>query len=363
MAVPVDAAGGDNVVSRYNLYAHYRRGDMAAQGLSEALRVEIARRLAAGESVVSVARDMGLDRNTVAKYRGHKSGGVPPEVAARLAAAPSFVHPAEVPAFLPDPAPEAGGPALPEPVPLTHDPYRVDEAGHWLVLGDLHIPYHDTRTILSAVDEARRRAVTGVLINGDFVDGTQFGRHRKKPTIGRFKPAAEKGTQCLAWLRSQFPRARIIFKLGNHDEWLMWYLAEHAPEAFGLEGFDLESVLKVRDYGVEVVGDKRAVHLGRLPVFHGHEFRGSGGVNPARWLYLRIGTSGLVNHFHRSSLHNESSYDGRLHATWSLGCSCFLSPEYDPNTKWDHGYAFVTVAQGGHFEVSQRRLLRDGRVV
>ena len=336
---------------------------MATQGLSEARRVEIARRLAAGESVVSVARDMGLDRNTVAKYRGHKSGGVPPEVAARLAAAPSFVHPAEVAAFLPDPAPEAGGPALPEPVPLTHDPYAVDEAGHWLVLGDLHIPYHDTRTVLSAVDEARRRAVTGVLLNGDEMDCYQLSRHYREPNKGRFADAVAKGQEFFAWVRSRFPRARLVFKLGNHDEWMRRYLAERAPELFGLEGFDLESVLKVRDYGVEVVGDKRAVHLGRLPVFHGHEFRGSGGVNPARWLYLRIGTSGLVNHFHRSSLHNESSYDGRLHAAWSLGCACFLSPEYDPNTKWDHGYAFVTVGAGGFFEVTQRRLLRDGRVV
>jgi hypothetical protein len=265
-------------------------------------------------------------------------------------------------AYLPDPDPEAGGPTLPEPEVCDLEPYRVDCTGHALVLGDTHIPYHDKATIEKAVAEARRRNVSVVLLNGDVMDGTQFSRHRRLPNTGRFVDSAVKGKQFLGWLRSQFPRQQMIFKFGNHDEWLMWYMAEKAPEAFDLEGFDLESVLGVKSYGIDVVKDKRAVHLGKLPVFHGHEFRGGGGVNPARWLFLRINSTGMTHHFHRSSQHDEASYDGRVHGTWSVGCSCYLKPEYDRYNKWNHGYAMVELSSGGHFEVTSRKILRDGRV-
>ena len=336
---------------------------MAAQTLDPAKRAEIQRRLAAGQPKAQVARELNIDRNTVAKYA---APAVTPEFhrAADIEFAPAPGPRPHVDApFLPDPAPEAGGPALPDPLPLTHDPYKVDEPGDCLVFGDQHMPCHDRRSIELAVAEARRRAVKVVLVNGDLLDGYQLSRHPKEQRRDRFADAVTMGRQFFAWLRSRFPRARIVFKLGNHDEYLKRYLNDNAPAVADLEGFDLPSVLKCADYGVEAVGDKRAVHLGRLPVFHGHEFRGSGGVNPARWLYLRIGTSGMTNHFHRSSSHNEASYDGRLHATWSLGCTCWLYPDYDPNNKWDHGWGFVTVGQDGFFEVQTRRLLRDGRVV
>lgn len=310
----------------------------------------------AGGSKQAAARKFGLAVNTVRRYwpddvpaLGKNGLPVVPPTAPRL----------------PEPAPEAGGPALPEPCVVPHEPYQVDGSGRWLVLSDLHIPYHDPATVRRAVAEAKRQDVTGVLLNGDVLDFYQVSKYSRDPSKPRVKAEVEKGREFFAWVRAEFPRARLIFKYGNHDERLALYLADRAPELFDLDDLQLDRLLRLADVGVEWVGDKRAVHLGRLPVFHGHEFRGGQGVNPARWLFLQITSTGACGHFHRTSEHHEAGYDGRLHGVWSFGCACYLRPLYAPNNKWNHGHGLVELHGGadGGFTVTSRRILRDGRVV
>lgn len=263
---------------------------------------------------------------------------------------------------LPEPAPEAGGPALPDPFPLKYDPFAIDVPGEWLVLSDIHLPYHDKHTVLSAVEEARRRNAVGVLLNGDVLDCYMLSSFNREPDKARFKDEIECGLQFFAWLRSRLPRARIVYKEGNHDDRLRRYLAERAPELFGLEGFDLPSVLKLKDFGIEWVQDKRVIQLGKLNVVHGHEFRGGGGVNPARWLFLRSISTALCGHFHRTSEHHEHAMDRRQYGVWSVGCACYLYPQYDPQNKWNSGFAMVKLESGGRFSVDNKRILRDGHV-
>ena len=38
-----------------------------------------------------------------------------------------------------------GGLTLPEPVHRSSAPLRLDLQGWWLILGDIHIPFHDAR--------------------------------------------------------------------------------------------------------------------------------------------------------------------------------------------------------------------------
>lgn len=47
--------------------------------------------------------------------------------------------------------------------------------------------------------------------------------------------------------------------------------------------------------------------------------------------------------------------------TWSTGCLCDLHPDYAPLNKWNHGFAFVEVFNGGKFEV-QNLFISDGKV-
>jgi hypothetical protein len=102
--------------------------------------------------------------------------------------------------------------------------------------------------------------------------------------------------------------------------------------------------------------------LGKLAVVHGHEFKGGGGVNPARWLFLQAVSTAMCGHFHRTSEHHEQGLDRRLHGVWSVGCACFLYPRWYRNNKWNNGFALTDVSNDGSFRVTNRRILRDGTV-
>lgn len=306
---------------------------------------------AAGLSHAAIGREVGRSKTAV-----HNTLCRPRPVEGKASAA-------HLPApSLPDPAPEAGGPRLPEPVVQTYEPYRVDGAGTWGVLCDPHLPYHDKQTIEAWADECRSRGVAGLLLNGDVLDCYQLSHHYREPDKGRFRDELEAGQQFFAWLRSRFPKARICYKLGNHDERLRRYLADRAPALFDIPECDLPALLHTDKYGIEVVANKRVVRLGKLSVVHGHEFARGGGVMPARWLYLKAGATALCGHFHQPSHYTFRTLDDREQSVWSVGCACYLKPEWLPNNQWSHGYAVVRVDADGSFQVDNRRVMH-GRVV
>jgi predicted phosphodiesterase len=302
--------------------------------------------VAGGMPVREAARQVGRARATVMRWmKGSQVRGAP------------------APARLPDPAPEAGGPTLPEPVPYEYKPFVIDTPGACGVLCDPHIPYHDIATLRGWVDDCRRMDARTLLLNGDVLDFYQLSDYLRDPSKPRMRDEVLKGRQFLEYLRSTFPRARIVYKEGNHDERLKRYLATRAPDMLDLEDIRLERLLRAGDHGVEWVEDKRVVMVGKLPVIHGHEYRGGGGVMPARWLYLRTGESAMMGHLHQPTFYSFRTMTGKEVGMWSVGCACHLAPLYAPLNQWAHGWAMVELTGEGGFHVHNRRLLRSGQVV
>lgn len=267
------------------------------------------------------------------------------------------------PVALPAPAPEAGGPSLPSPHESPYTAFVVDQPGWWGLISDIHIPYHDLRTITKWIDECKAKNVSGLILNGDILDFYQLSDFCKDPSMPRTKDEISKGRQLLEYLRATFPRIPIIYKKGNHDERLEKYLFGRCPDLAEIEDFQLSSLLRAKDYGVDWVEDKRVIMLGRLPVIHGHEYRGGGGVMPARWLYLRTGASAICGHFHQPSNYTFRTIEGKEVGMWSLGCACYLSPAYAPLNQWSNGFALVEVAANRDYAVHNRRILSNGSVV
>ena len=172
----------------------------------------------------------------------------------------------------------------------------------------------------------------------------------------------ECGRQAFRWFRSQLPRARFLVREGNHEFRLRRFIVERAAALYDLPELRLPNLLGLPDIGCEWVQDKRKVMLGKLATLHGHELRRGQGINPARFAFLRTTATVLVNHFHRTSEHHQRALDDKHFAAWSVGCGCFLSPEYDPFNQHNHGYALVEVAADGWFSVHNRRVM-NGRVV
>lgn len=268
-------------------------------------------------------------------------------------------------------APDAGrdhknmtkAPSMPASVePPNRDPLTITGHERVLILPDVHIPYHDPEALRLAIEEGVRRKSTVVFLNGDFGDFFACSHWQTNPKQRDLKTELEAMRQGLAWLRSRFPKSRIIYKAGNHEFRWDRYLWANAPELVGLPLVDMRGILGLADIGVEWVDHLTPVHIDQLLVLHGHEYRFSisNPVNPARGLFLRTAVTSMCSHFHQRAEHSARDGNGRLITTWSTGCLCQLSPDYAPRNNWSHGFAFVDL-HGKSFDVHNLRVI-NGKV-
>jgi predicted phosphodiesterase len=238
------------------------------------------------------------------------------------------------------------------------------QASKVAIFSDVHVPYHRADAVDACITKFEKFKPDCILLNGDIADCFSISRWEKDPRARNFKEEVQCVVQFLSFIRSKFPKARIVYKLGNHEERWYSYLFLKAPELVGLEFTDFASLVHASDYGIEVIDQQRIVNLGKLPVLHGHELpKGlTNPVNPARGAFLRTIDCVLIGHHHRTSEHTEQSMGGRMITTWSTGCLCDLTPEYARLNRWNHGAAHVEISNGGDFHVTNFRI-REGQLL
>ncbi len=231
--------------------------------------------------------------------------------------------------------------------------------GRGLIIADLHIPYHDIgATTIAMKWGIDNRYTDFVLIDGDLQDCLELSRFQKDPKQRTFKQELNDVNVFLDSLQKHFPKAQIIYKQGNHDIRLNRYLRSKAVELFDMENWIWETALKIKERGIITVEHDVPLYVGKLNIIHGHEIAGaSTAVNPARGAYLKAMECILVAHWHRSSMHPETSFSRRLDTAWSAGCLCCLWPEWSRLNKWNHGCAGLTI-DGNDFEVDNKRIFQ-----
>jgi hypothetical protein len=240
---------------------------------------------------------------------------------------------------------------------------HVLPVGLWLVLNDIHIPFHEPDPLEAALQYGKEQKVTGVLLNGDIADyaGVGFWPGLKRD----FAEEIEAQIDFFDYLRYLFPEQPIVWKPGNHEYRLPRYYVTYAPELATTPLAAMETVLGLERRKIEFLDYKQAVRAGGLLIFHGDEVQASSPVNPARGLFLKTNTSALCGHYHRTSEHTQRNARGQLVTNWSVGCLCNLNPEYSPFGNWNWGFALVDVYKEGDtggFEVENRRILPSGRI-
>ena len=245
---------------------------------------------------------------------------------------------------------------LPKSDETIYEPYII-KGRRILVLSDIHIPYHSIPALTAAFDWARDKDVDTVLLNGDTIDAHRLSKYVTDPKKRDFAGELETFREFFTVLVQAFPKAQIIFKIGNHEERYDAFLAQKAGELSGVSEFSLENIIRSRAQGIEFVTDKRIMKAGDLNIIHGHEFTGGtfSPVNIARGLFLKAKVSAMQGHNHQTSEHTESNMNGEITTTYSVGCLCELHPAYLPINKWNHGFAIVDV-DGQSFHVRNYRI-------
>lgn len=243
-------------------------------------------------------------------------------------------------------------------------PYEINGARLVGVLSDLHVPYHSEKAITAALDYIDELGIDDILINGDLADFYSVSFHEKDPSKRNLMAEIDIVVEFLEHLRERFPKQRIYYKYGNHEErWYRW-LWNVAPELANSKRMHLHEWLELQRLKIDWIADKRPVMLGKLPVWHGHELpRGmTSPVNPARGNFMRTLDCSLVGHGHRSSSHTEPNWRHNETSAWSTGCLCDLTPDYAPVNKWNWGFATVQIEKDGSYEVTNLRIDKSGTV-
>jgi predicted phosphodiesterase len=235
------------------------------------------------------------------------------------------------------------------------------EPSRYLILSDLHVPYHDKIALATALEHAQGNC-DGLLLNGDIVDAYQLSNFCRDPRRRGFVKEVDAVNQFLDSL-GRLTLKQTIFKMGNHEYRLERYLMQRAPELPGLcEEFSYRKQFKLDERGIMYIPAAHPIRHGQLTIIHGHEWgnRFSSPVNQARGAFLKAHDCTLEGHGHRSSYHSETSLTGRVVRCWSVGCLCSLSPEYRPlGNKWDHGFAYLNT--GSDWSVENHTII-DGKV-
>lgn len=235
--------------------------------------------------------------------------------------------------------------------------------GTGLLLGDAHVPFHEPKPLEAAIQAGQAEKVDWVFLNGDWQDCAAVSYW---PTAQRrFHKEVEAVIDSLDFLRSQFPKQKIIYKPGNHEYRLPRYFLRHAPELVESPLAAMETVLGFEKRKIEFLDYQQIVYAGKLPIIHGHEVSHiNKAVNAARGLFLKIKTYGACSHCHSTSMHTPKTIEGKLLTTWSFGCLCDLEPDYNPyGSDWNWGFGIINVEKNGNFEVINRRVLPNGKVV
>ena len=240
-------------------------------------------------------------------------------------------------------------------------PYHLDP-GVWLVLSDVHVPFHEPVPLEQAIRFGQAEKVTGVFINGDFQDCASVSYW---PNARRdFNKEVGEVIDMFDFLRHEFPTQKIVYKPGNHEYRLPRYYLSNAPELVGTPLAAMETVIGFEDRDIEFLDYHQVVMAGKLPVIHGHEVQAiNRAVNPARGLFLRTKTFSACSHCHTTSQHTPKNIHGELLTTWSFGCLCDLQPEYNPfGNDWNWGFGIISNEKNGDFEVMNLRVSPKGKV-
>ena len=257
-------------------------------------------------------------------------------------------------------------PHNPQPLPPTwrkvRTPYKLKPA-LYLIVPDVHVPFHEPKPIEAMVKYAQNQGVNGILYNGDLHD-CQAVSYWPSAEKRDFDREVETFIDFLDFMDDAFPNAVKVYKPGNHEYRLPRYYQAKAPELIGLPLMAFDTVLGLEYRKIELLQFKQIVMAGKLPILHGDEYRFlDRAVNPARGLFLRTKSWALCSHCHTTSEHTAKNIQGQLLTTWSTGCLCDLSPDFNPYGDWNWGFAIINVEKSGAFEVENRRILQNGKVV
>lgn len=246
-----------------------------------------------------------------------------------------------------------------------YKPYILKGVSKIGILSDIHIPNHRNRELNLALKKFDELEVDCIIINGDLLDNTPYTKFLTPPDKKDARRYLNMADQFLQGLRDSFPDAKIIWAEGNHDFWYYQYLMRKAPELYGDPYYHLQHRLKLHEKNIEFIAQTSYIMAGKLAICHGHYLvRGVfTPVSAARTVMMKAKVPCIIGHVHKTSEFTQTDLHGQIVTTWSTGCLCTLTPDYQPmGGDANYGFASVELAKDGNFHVNNYRIY-NGKIL
>jgi hypothetical protein len=221
-----------------------------------------------------------------------------------------------------------------------------------LVASDLHDKEIDPFFLEVFLDTARRAQPEVIVLAGDVLDCTEFGKYTVDPrewdVVGRLRFAHE---QIFKPLREACPNARIDLIEGNHEQRLLRHLADAAPALRSvladLHGFTLEKLFALDRFEINYIakGDLAAWtkidHQKELAknykiyydCFLAHHFPHA----------RKMGIPGVNGHHHRHQVWPSYSPIFGAYEWHQLGAGHVRSASYCEGEQWHNGFLLAHI--------------------
>jgi hypothetical protein len=251
--------------------------------------------------------------------------------------------------------PKPSGWNIPEGIEQVLPCRHFTEPGKWLLVNDLHIPFHDAKKITRVLDIGLDEGCDHFALNGDGFDFHQISKYERDLRSMNVLDELKVGQPILEQIGKRFP-GRKVFNIGNHDARFDRAIMNLVPELANSDKLRLAAFLELGAMGYEVIASTQQYMIGDLPIYHGHEL-GFGIGNPALFannVFRMLQSSLLVGHGHGSHEITKTLAGKRMTVTFvgHLG----LRQNYRPVTDQTTGYAILNVLRDGTTVVENRRI-------
>jgi predicted phosphodiesterase len=191
-----------------------------------------------------------------------------------------------------------------------------------LQINDVHIPYHDKKTLKAVFEFTEYYKPDKLVIAGDFLDFYELSKFDKNPSRkSNLQDEITEAIEILGEFKKLIPE--IHFIKGNHEDRLRSYLWK-SPELSSLDALDLGSLLSLNRMNIDY--HEHSYHFNKFIFTHGSKISQQSSYSARRELETH-GTSGSSGHTHRLGASYKTDYRGTI-GWFENGCLCNLNPEY-----------------------------------
>ena len=249
------------------------------------------------------------------------------------------------------------------------------------IVSDYHAPYAEEGLHQASLRHIQEAQPDRIIINGDLVDFSNLGRHRKTTNDcqATASECIEAGGKILAELRAAAPKdCRIQLIPGNHDAWLSNYLLSQAGELYDLKAYGEEkpvwsfaNLLRLEELGVELVGEPHEYphnYISLTPhliVHHGETARKNAGAS-ALGTMANQNYASIIGHVHRQGIVSKTFWVidpktnqrvPRVYQGGECGTMSQISgepgnfPTYGTTMDWAQGYLTAEIDPSGYYSL------------